>query len=362
MNNQQISHNNSFLYIDYLRALAIFLVVIFHVSASYFIIYFNKNMSVFWVSDIINSFARICVPIFIMVSGTLLLQKEKSDESIKLFLSKRFNKIFLPFVFWSIFYLIWRYTYSNIYTNVTYVSISESIKDFIQGNTYYHLWFIYMIIGLYLITPILRLIVKNANDSQILYFIFIWFIATPVYKILSVFLHIKVNVDLGFLTGYVGYYLLGFYLHNHQLNKSTKKVFYLLYTVSFLILLYGKYLSYIPAYHKKFIYFNGYTSPNIIFMSITIYIIFKNINYKLNNIKPILNNLIVLVSRMSFGIYFIHVLLLQLIKNAYITFFHDFYVGNPMLSLFSITFIVFIFSFIIIWLLKKVQIIKHFIG
>src|SRR3990167_2341660 len=96
-----------YFYIDIIRSVAIFLVVLLHVSAKFVTAY--KNIPIDWwvVSNFYDSFSRQSIPLFLMISGFLILGSYKSDQ-LKIFVRKRFLKVFIPFIIWSIFYLLWR--------------------------------------------------------------------------------------------------------------------------------------------------------------------------------------------------------------------------------------------------------------
>lgn len=118
------------------------------------------------------------VPLFVMLSGALLLQPAKVEEPIKVFLKKRLSRIGLAFFFWSAIYFVWGY-----YVNNTQLTLNSVTQMLLSDGAYYQFWFIYLIVGLYLITPILRVIVAYANQKIIRYFIILWFITVAIIPI-----------------------------------------------------------------------------------------------------------------------------------------------------------------------------------
>ena len=91
-------------WVDVIRALVMFGVVLAHVSADVITEWGRFPASWWWAANIYDSFARGCVPVFVMVSGALLLPK---DESYRSFFVKRFKRILIPFVVWTALYLLW---------------------------------------------------------------------------------------------------------------------------------------------------------------------------------------------------------------------------------------------------------------
>src|SRR5690606_41179250 len=101
---------------------------------------------------------------------SLLDKKEKTSA----FYRKRLSKICIPFFVWSIIYLIYhfyRYTHFNVLPFSQVIDIS--IDKLMHGASA-HLWFLYMIVGLYLAIPFLRIIINQASDKEILFFISLW--------------------------------------------------------------------------------------------------------------------------------------------------------------------------------------------
>ena len=154
--------------VDLIRTIAIGLVVLLHASnealqAS------SVPMPYWWTALVYKSLALSCVPLFVMLSGALLLQPAKLDEPIRVFLKKRLSRIGLAFGFWSMVYLAWGFYVTNVPVTLSNV-VQGIVKDLFTG-AWYHFWFIYLIVGLYLITPILRVIISNGNPRITRYLI-----------------------------------------------------------------------------------------------------------------------------------------------------------------------------------------------
>ena len=146
------------IYFDYLRILAILCVIMIHVVG---VNWFTTPIySTNWkILNIYDSIARFSVPIFVMISGALFLNKEK-EISIKKLYSKNILRLVVTLLFWSLMYSI----YANIIIAKT-ISLSIlklTYLDFI--NSHYTLWFITMLIGLYMAIPIFK---KICEDKKI---------------------------------------------------------------------------------------------------------------------------------------------------------------------------------------------------
>src|SRR5689334_20516589 len=122
-------------WIDLIRTVAIFLVIVIHVATPVFNEWAHLPASWRTFANIYGSIARMSVPLFFMASGFLLLPR---SESIGDFFAKRVNKVLLPFVVWSIFYLFW-----GCVINHNACEGNALSRLILVHGTYYHLWFIY---------------------------------------------------------------------------------------------------------------------------------------------------------------------------------------------------------------------------
>lgn len=142
---------------DSIRILSILAVVVLHVAASVVVYVPQMNSVDWWAGNMYDSLVRWCVPVFVMLSGSLLLGK---NEPAAVFYKKRAARLAIPLISWSLLYLVWSYQGEGL---------MWAVKKMVTGTAYFHLWFLYMIVGLYLLTPFLRLVVTHSSrTSQIL--------------------------------------------------------------------------------------------------------------------------------------------------------------------------------------------------
>jgi surface polysaccharide O-acyltransferase-like enzyme len=193
-----------YLWADFVRNIGILLVILGHVSATVVQRWKDVTPADWMAGNVYNVIARSCVPLLFMVSGALLLPRQ---ESIRDFYSKRFKKVIIPFLFWSVLYLLIK---ENWYSGTSLVNaIKAIILTIVTKPAEYHLWFMYELFAVYLLTPILRVLVNKAGDEILWYFIAIWFIFGPFMRLVQYFAVVNFIFDLGYLTGYIGYFLLG---------------------------------------------------------------------------------------------------------------------------------------------------------
>ena len=217
-------------YLDYLRIMATIAVVVLHVAAQnwYAVGVETFEWRVFCVG---NSLVRWAVPVFIMISGELFLNNSK-PLSVEQLYKKYIWRLVTAFLFWSALYL------SGNLIKGDYVK--TIVEAFIQVPI--HIWFMYMIVGLYMITPFLRKITESEQLTN--YFLILFFVLTVglprMLELLRIFEipqaswlqacynEISGKLAFHFTSGYVGYYVLGYYLSTKNMGQMLRKICYTL--------------------------------------------------------------------------------------------------------------------------------------
>lgn len=160
MENALITDQTRQHYFDFLRVLAIFAVIVIHVAAQN---WYTTDMHSFeWAAmNFYDSIVRWAVPIFVMISGALFLSK---DIPIRKLYSKYIFRIFTAFIFWSFMYAVKKYMESG--------DIVQAFMYFLRGE--FHMWFLFMIVGLYMIVPFVKKIAESESLTK--YFLVLAFI------------------------------------------------------------------------------------------------------------------------------------------------------------------------------------------
>ncbi len=276
--------------IDTLRTIATLLVILLHVSGEYAnkgLLDNNYNLS-FWIGNILDSFSRICVPIFVLISGMFLVGR---NESFKDSYKKRASRILFPLIAWTIIYLIFSATLNYI-SNDT-IGIKSLVVSTLLGRPYYHMWYLYMIIGLYLFTPILNNSISSLSRKNLWLISIALLVFGMVNTVYDTALGNKTTFILWFVN-YLGYFIIGFLIKDSKINIPNRLLF-VIYIVSSLII---SILSYYTATLFDNFYFYDYLTPFVIIASISIFTLFLQFN-----IEP---NFLSKMSHLSLGIYLIH--------------------------------------------------------
>lgn len=318
--------------IDLLKIICIISVILLHISSDnmFSLKYQHLIKSNFTILNLYNMLTRFCVPCFIMISGMFILNKE---ISIKEIFKKYILKIFIIFFLFSLLYALFE-SYSN---NKDFISV------FITG--YYHLWYLYLIIGLYLITPILK---KITNDKKIIiYYLVLSFIFTSVIPFIITFIKISsLKLALSYLNihmvlGYTGYYLAGYYFSKYKVNT---KIFYILGIIGFIF----NYILFLIMFYDNKLYDTIFLQPGTVFQSIAVFLFFQNI--KIKN-----NELITFISSTNLCVYLIHVIILELLLSIFPYIIYN----NPLIFIPLFTLIIYIVCLLISITLKKIPLLKR---
>lgn len=271
-----------------LRFLAIAGVLLLHSSSSYLLQPMNSD----WLmGNVFDSMARFCVPLFLMISGALLLSK---DEDIITFFKKRTTKIITPFIVWSLFYYLSlkEFAYAN-------VSIEEFIYLLIKGNISVHLWYLYLLIPIYILIPLLRKAVHHMSVKSIVFYSVFFVLYDNVSKFLTVYYEAPPKDYLTIIFPYISYILLGYVIYNNEILNKYKKPIYILGFISLCSIMIGTYfLTRIHGSYDGFLY--RFTSVPVFLYTISIMIFFKE-----RKSKP--STLVSSISNHSFGIYLVHI-------------------------------------------------------
>lgn len=290
--------------IDDLRALATVAVIVLHVSAG-LVEQFGKVSYDQWISGFLfNTISRFAVPIFVMISGALLLSK---DYPLTVFLQKRVVRIIVPFLFYAVIYITYYWIIRLIFGNQNSLTqTTDWAITLIRKGIVYHFWFVYMILSLYLFAPILGKWIRNSSEKEIFYFLLLWMFSNlmtfPFFK------NVHFKVELSHFAGYIGYFVLGYYLSNREISAT-----YRIRMVGILLFTLGLVITILPTLYQSYLLHDpsailvSYFYPNLIMMAVGIYLYFRYSVFRLTYIERYK----VIVCKHSYGIFLIHILVLK---------------------------------------------------
>ncbi len=338
---------------DITRILATFAVIVLHTATVGFYGRFAPNTSHFQVCNFYNSFTRFCVPVFVMLSGMFLLDP-KHDYSLKKLYFKKILRLVCAFFIWSMFYLcVYKFQVRPL------LSFYGFLRQLVRGQ--YHLWFIFMISGLYMVTPILRLIVKDEivfTYSIILGFIFV-FLYNPAVKIPKLETIIQLIGDrLGVncvVGGYVTYFLLGYWLATHKFDRKERIGIYILGITTLVVsTIFNGIFTLLQNTPREYVFNNLWA--NTFFVALAVFV-FCQYTFKEKNFSPWMHKAISKTAELSFGIYLIHVFILDHLK--WIGLPHFFI--HPLFSVPIMSILTFVFSFCAVYVISKIPFLNKYV-
>jgi surface polysaccharide O-acyltransferase-like enzyme len=349
-------------YVDLIRAIAMVGVILFHAAGHWIITSQELNqlnpleITSWGVVDFYQSMAiPLGVPLFLMLTGALLLQPEKK-ESLSTFFKKRWARIGLPSLFWFAAYFAWDFLVKNI------PFTSSAIIQGILNGPYTQMWYLYVLVGLYLLTPILRIFIAHADPTFMKYFVILWVVGVAIIPVLGLFTTFQLNSNVFTLTGYVGFFVLGTYLSAVEMRRSTLWIFIVL---GIALTAFGTYALAAAVGGTGMYFFQQYLSPTVILTSVMMFLLLLTIkppSVQKENSPSKINKLIKVISQNTLGIFFVHVMVIESIQLGYLGFAINRDTLNPIIVVPLLTAIVLFGSLAIILLLKKVPYLKKLIG
>jgi surface polysaccharide O-acyltransferase-like enzyme len=213
--------------LDLLRIISCIAVVCIHVSQIWKdeITDYMSNLDTNHVLFVIvyNTLTRFAVPCFIMLSGALLLSNNK-NKNYKEFYKKTFKRIVIPTILATILYFMY-----NCGINIIRILLKqqnpslilEIIKLLVKGKIQGHLWYLYMIIGIYLLTPIVILFKESISEKRFakISWIFLFFACISGWTSTNL-----LSYDIGSIFEYLGYFCVGYEIKKYfDIRKNNKK-------------------------------------------------------------------------------------------------------------------------------------------
>ncbi|SDB60763.1 Surface polysaccharide O-acyltransferase, integral membrane enzyme [Desulfonatronum thiosulfatophilum] len=308
------------LWVDVLKILAIFGVVLLHASAPFLVPF--EDSAAWWTGNIYDSFVRWCVPLFVMVSGALVLPGA-DKVPLREFLLVRIRRILIPFLVWSAVYFFY-----GIQVKGDEYGIGDFFPLLFSEPIYYHLWFIYMLVTLYLFAPVISALLNQAPRKFAWYLVGLWFCWASVLPII----HELFDYETYFVSDLneysalklSGYFLLGYLLKDVTVqSKSRLFLPALVFLAGGAATSVGTYLASRQA--GEFVhFFYDYFSITVVAMAIPLFFIVRSVfdtrrvitengNERIRMNSP---KLLQRIGKSVFGIYLIHALILELLRDG----------------------------------------------
>lgn len=300
-------------FLDYMRVIACFMVILVHSCEFFFIdgddIGIRNMEDGFWVC-VIDSAFRCSVPLFVMISSYLLVPV---NTGVKTFIKRRMVRVVIPFIIWSILYAVSPYIFGGMQSHDIMHSLLHLAYNFNDASG--HMWFVYMIIGLYLFMPVISPWLDKVDKNSELCFLLLWFIS-------AFFPYIRIAVGyvygesywneynmLWYFSGFLGYLVLAHYIRNNLQWNKTKMI-----TIGAILYLLGYVITATVWYNRiptsctlqELELSWRFCTPNVIMMSFGAFVVIKAIFPRHDGKNKVVQE----ISNLSYGIYLMHIFIL----------------------------------------------------
>ncbi len=351
--------------VDLIRTAAVLGVLLLHAAND--LTTQNLNTLEIWrwcIVDVYQSIGRMGVPLFIMLTGALLLAPSKQTEDLGTFFKKRFSRIGYPFVFWGVLYFIW-----DLYVENQPATQSFFIDGILRGP-YFTFWYLYMLVGLYLVTPLLRVMVANASQKLLKYGFVVWFVGTALAPLIPLFSSTvlgtvySLDANVFVIPQYVGYFVLGAYLVNVQVTN--RKLLVGIMALGIALTALGTYLIAATVGGGTTYYFQEYISPTLIMSAVPFFLLLNSHKSKAateSGAKPsLIRRIMHLISDNTLPIFLFHMIVIYTLQNGLLGValngdVVNSIVGVPLMALLTLA-----ICLAILVPLKKVPVLKKLIG
>ena len=319
-------------YINSLRLIATLGVVFLHASAGILDLREIPNPNDKFMHTYFKYSMQFAVPIFVMISGALFLNPAKAI-GYPLMLHKYVKRIALALLIFGLPMCFVETYFGNT------GGVINSITHFVTGHSWTHMWYLYMLIGLYLITPIIKPFVTKASDRDWTAALVLMFVMSSLFPTLNA-MGAGLTSWMIISTPYIFIYMLGYWLCWKAPQKMVGNKFALT-AVTLLCL-----AIIVAKCYYGFNYY-GYADPVTICLAAALFLLFRlfNVNWKLAN----------WITPYCFGIYLIH--------NVFINFAYKFLkieteMVVPILNFIGFFLLFTLLSFISTYILMKIPFMK----
>jgi surface polysaccharide O-acyltransferase-like enzyme len=252
-----------------------------------------------------------------MISGALILSSKKT-LSPKYVLIHRLPHLILPLIFWSVVSVGKDFRYTALYSSTGFIidDFWDAVYKIPSEPVSVHFWFMYSLIPLYILSPLIKLVADNADKKIIRYMLGFWILSAILYEIrfyvpsdTAQLLTISFIEDANIAGGYLGYFLLGYYLSSRNINIRASVLLVVL-VVTIAVIAYGT--CYYTVYYDNYAeHFKSYCDIFVMILSADIFLLCK----KIRKMPKFLRKIMRYLSNVSFGVYLTHNIFISIFSH-----------------------------------------------
>ena len=337
-------------WIDYLRVIAIVAVITIHTTTFFYSKFIEIGQLNWWLANLLNSASRFAVPLFVMISGALLLGR---NLTIVEFYKKRAIRLLPAIIVWNLFYA-GLHVGVDLYNGIDIKNLTYHLLAlFADGGAAVHLWYLSMFVCLMLFTPFINIFINgekpdSANLRILLGLMFLFFFFNGISNVALEIWDVEI-IWFKVFPWYIAYFIGGYYLDkysNHIAIQSTLILFFLASLILIGTVLNYYFITSYKIFEDNLMMIN--TGPMVFLITVFIFLLVKR-----NSLVLKKNKFVYSIAESSFGMYLIHPVFLHILKYKL-----PMYYSNALVYLPLIIFITTIASFFSIISLRKLSIMR----
>lgn len=284
-------------YLDVLRVCSMLAVVYLHTAAPSLRQF--DQMALWHFSNVLTALCTIAVPIFFMISGALLLSSEKTADP-RYLLRHRLPRILVPFVLWSLVAVLAAVQEASPET------AKGMLKGILGAPVITPYWFIYAIVPIYLLSPLLKKLADAMSPTLWQYALLLWFVFSSLIKTARELLPARYGAlltgspvyHLSLVGGFAGYFLLGYALSRLK-RLPNKKLLWLVAALDLAFIILATWRRSTGEYTEQF---KSYLSAYVVVLSAAVFLLARSYLEG----KTLRSRLLPLLSGISFCVYLVH--------------------------------------------------------
>jgi len=270
----------------------------------------GAGLAAFWAGNIYDSLARCGVPLFVLLTGWLLLAPERAGEPLGRFFRRRLDRVALPLVTWSLIAWVW-----VAVRDQHAIAWSRFWREMLAGPVFYHLWYVYVLLGLYLAIPLLRPLAAQATPALRWYALGFWFVGTAVLPLWAWWGGLSIGIPVLVVSTYVGYLLAGVWLAAKPVSKKTGWELALLFLLAAVWTIVATARLTGDEHLNVILY--SYDRPNVVIMALVAFVLLTQPQPAVWVARrPVLLAVVRALAASSYGIYLLHPLLLDVLGSG----------------------------------------------
>lgn len=333
-------------YLDNLRIVGALAVVLLHMSGVCLDRFYNPDTTMQNVLLVlVNTITRFAVPVFVMITGTLLLHPRRIITYDNVFGKYVWRMLLILLTIGSAYALL---EIAYIHRAISPALVAEAFANVLSGNLWDHMWYVYMLTGLYLVLPMLKGFVNVSDTGDLVKLVLVMALFLLIMPQVGSVFGLKVGITFPVSSVYVLYLFLGYLIDKTVMEMCgmTKMIGCICLSMSLCFIAVGIHMMNPTPETAAFLSLNPIIT---FFLANGIFLLFKG-SKALNN-GPIFGRKAgLMVSDCSFGIYLFHPLFINLATK----FFHIDLLCMGMFSFFFITIAVIVMSMLTTIAFRKI--------